>query len=490
VAKEKVERIRDAIPTGPIVIEKRTEGNGQTRSWTHFGGTNDFSLRAPDDEKAWVGVYHYVEKILRETFYFGFQTTGAMADKEVVGRFINQGRSNKFAFGQTYAKREVDLEECPSVGYSVRGGTVLVTGGLSSPVPLVVASSQRLETGIHFVICRLFCPGSGAARGNRDVQSFKLGSIGILRTNQRGDGPTNDWAQREDVMEPWLKEEVVFGIMYNAENRRLTIHINPNDSRSSRFLSKHYTLDETSGDLYIAAELTSKSASVAQTLLSFRNCDAEEWTKFVEHTRDGAPFPARDFNGTAAADIFDQMEALEVMVDDAQVNPVIDRHQVFREAIRNRRRERDEGMNQHRIHMRMAMEGGRRIGRLLRPRPAIPQMVHGRRAARILDAVAAEEEPAPAAPRPPSNINHDGEVRPAWGRLVRARPFARAAAMAEELHDTDDEDDGNEAIFLQADAAAMAEELHDTDDEDYGDAIAPMQDDQLGDILNADANVE
>ena len=86
-------------------------------------------------------------------------------------------------------------------------------------------------------------------------------------------------------------------------------------------------------------------------------------------------------------------------------------------------------------------------------------------------------------------LNHDGEVRPAWGRLVRARPFARAAAMAEELHDTD-EDDGNEAISLQADAAAMVEELHDTGDEDYGDAIAPMQDDQLGDLLNADANVE
>ena len=490
-----MERIRDTIPTGPIVIEKRTEGNGQTRSWTHFGGTNDFSLRAPDDEKAWVGVYHYVEKILRETFYFGFQTTGAVADKEVVGRFINQGRSNKFVFGRTYAKREDDLEECPIVGYSVRGGTVLVTGGVSSPVPLVVASSQRLETGIHCVICRLFCPGSGAARGNRDVQSFKLGSIGILRTNQRGDGPANDWAQREDVMEPWLKEEVVFGIKYDADNRRLTIHINPNGARSSRFSSTLYTLDETSGDLYIAAELTSKSASVAQTLLSFRNCDAEEWTEFVEYTRDGAAFPARDFNGAAAADIFDQMEALEVMVDDAQVdqahqNPVIHRNQVFREAIRNRRRERDEGMNQHRIHMRMAMEGGRRVGRMLRPRPLIPQMVHGRRAARILDAVAAEEEPAPAAPRPPSNNNHDGVVRPAWGRFVRARPFARAAAMAEEFHDTDDEDNGNEAIALHADAAAMAEELHDTDDEDYGDAIAPMQDDQLGDLLNADANVE
>jgi hypothetical protein len=456
VAKEKVERIRDAIPTGPIVIGKRTDGSGRTRSWTHFGGTNDFSLRAPNDEKAWVGVYHYVEKILRETFYFGFQTTGMVADKEVVGRFIHQGRNNKFAFGRAYAKREDDLEECPTVGYSVRGGTVLVTRGHNFPVPLVIASSQRLETGIHHVICRLFCPGSGTARGNRDVQSFKLGSIGILRTNQRGDGPTNDWAQREDVMEPWFKEDVVFGIKYNADNRRLTIHINPNGSRSSRFISKHYTLEETLGDLFIAAELTSKSASVAQTLLSVRNSDAEEWAKFIEHTRDGAPFPARDVNDAAAADIFNQMEALEVMVDDAQVdqahqNLVIDRHLVLREAMRNRRRERandDEGANQRRIHMRMAMEGGRRIGRLLRPRPAIPQI-------------------APAAPQPPSNNNLDGDARPAWRRFVRARPFARAAAMAEELHDADDEDYyGNEAVALQADAAVMAEELHDTDDED------------------------
>lgn len=501
-----MEKINDIIPTGPIIIEKRTDGNGQTKDWTHFGGTNDFGLRAPDDEKAWVGVYHYAEKMLKETFYFGHQMTGNDADKEVVGRFINEGRNNKFAFGRTYEKREDDLEECPPLGYSVRGGTVLVTDGphaFNHPMPLVVASSQRLERGTHHVICRLFCPGSGAARGNRDVQSFKLGSIGILRTNQRGDGPTNDWAHRVDIMESWTKEEVVFGIRYNADSRRLTIHSNSSITRINRFMSSHHTLDETFGDLYIAAELTAKSAIMPQTLLSVRNCDADEWTKFIEHTRDGALTFARDFNG-AGPDLFEHMDALEMMIDDAhdviddangggaQQNPQVireARQQVIREALRNRRRERaddddDEGGNQQRIHVRMAMEGGRRIGRLLRPRPPIPQ-IPGRAVEQIIDLVADEDlsnaehlldvngqgppPPPPLnnnldrAPRPPLNNNNERDAWRARRRLMmRAlRPFARAAAMAEELHN--EGNDGN---------------------------VAPMQEVQHEAIPNADSNNE
>lgn len=477
-----MEKIHDMIPTGPIIIEKRTEGNGQTRDWTHFGGTNDFGLRAPDDEKAWVGVYHYAEKILKEMFYFGHQMTGNDADKEVVGRFIHEGRTNKFAFGRTYEKREDDLVECSPVGYSVRGGTVLVTDGPHAPMPLVVASSQRLQSGTHHVICRLFCPGSGASRGNRDVLSFKLGSIGILRTNQRGDGPTNDWAHRVDIMESWTKEEVVFGIHYIADSRRLTIHSNSSTTRISRFTTTHIPIDESFGDLFIAAELTAKSATMPQTLLSVRNCDAEEWTKFIEHTRDGAlTFPARDFNGGGPEDLFDHMDALEMMIDDAhdarddangggaQQNAQAireARHQAFREVMRNRRRERaddddDEGGNQQRIHVRMAMEGGRRIGRLLRPRPPIPQMPV-RAVAQIIDLVADEDlanvenlmdddgqgapHPPPLNhldrdPRPPLNNNIEREAWRARRRLMmRAlRPFARAAAMAEELHNEGDE---------------------------------------------------
>jgi hypothetical protein len=68
VAKEKVKRICGTIPMGPIGIGKRTDGSSRTRSWMHFGGTNNFSLRAPVDKKAWVSIYHYVEKILRKTF--------------------------------------------------------------------------------------------------------------------------------------------------------------------------------------------------------------------------------------------------------------------------------------------------------------------------------------------------------------------------------------------------------------------------------------
>lgn len=62
VAKEKVE-LNEQFPTGPIVITKRKDGHGQNKNWTHFEGKNDFGLRAPDDEKAWVGVYHYLVKV-------------------------------------------------------------------------------------------------------------------------------------------------------------------------------------------------------------------------------------------------------------------------------------------------------------------------------------------------------------------------------------------------------------------------------------------
>jgi hypothetical protein len=179
-----------------------------------------------------------------------------VVDKEVVGWFINQGRNNKFVFEQAYAKWEYDLKECPTVGYSMRGATVLVTRGHNFPVLLVIALSKRLEMGIHHVICHLFCPGFGTAHGNRDVQRFKLWLIGILCTNQRRDGPTNDndWAQHKDIMEPWLKEDVVFGIKYSADNLRLAIHIDPNGACSRKFIGKHYMLDKTLGGLFIAAE--------------------------------------------------------------------------------------------------------------------------------------------------------------------------------------------------------------------------------------------
>ncbi len=66
-----------------------------------------------------------------------------------------------------------------------------------------------------------------------------------------------------------------------------------------------------------------------RALLGIWNSNSEEWAKFIKHMRDVAPFPARDFNDADAADILDQMEALEVIMDNAWVNqahqnPVID----------------------------------------------------------------------------------------------------------------------------------------------------------------------
>jgi hypothetical protein len=230
--------------------------------------------------------------------------------------------------------------------------------------------------GIRHVICRLVCPGLGTTRGNPDVQRFKLWLIGILCTNQMRDGPTNDWAQCKNIMEPWLKEDVVFKIKYSADNLRLTIYINPNGDRSRKFISKHYTLDKTSGGLFIAAELTSKSASVAQTLLSIWNSNSEEWAQFIKQTRVAAPFLARGFNDADAADILDQIEALEVMVDNAQVNQahqnlMIDQYQVL---CQHEHANDDKGANQYQIHMRMAMEGSCCIGQLLSRVPLSPRL--------------------------------------------------------------------------------------------------------------------
>jgi hypothetical protein len=472
---EKVKRVSDLIPTGPIVIEKRTEslssggGNNNNnnnnnagqivRSWTHLVGTNDYAVRAPDDEKTWVGVYHYVEKIIREMFYFNFQLTGEARDTEVVGRFIQQGggcvvRSSgigeedigttttmihKFTFGQTYLKRENDHDECTAVGYLIRGGTVLVTDVVPrSPDNLIVVSRLRLDTdgggdengGIHRMICRLFCPGTGGLRGNRDnVQSFKLGSIGILRTNQRGGedgGATNTWAQRQDIMESWMKEEVVFGIMYNTHTRSLAIRSNPSITRSSRYITTNYTLslDDGLGELYIAAELTAKSTSVAQTLLSIRSCNADEWRKFTEHTRDGGSVVGGgrggDINGLVGADIFDQIDAdFDVMVDDvrpaeprgiavaaAQLVPGRVRHPGHQlraeDIIRNHRRRRvnddndvgRQGVDNARNDQHPPRMGGRRIG-LFRQRPipqAMPAAAAAAAAAPIIDLVAEDEE--------------------------------------------------------------------------------------------------
>lgn len=419
VARVKVERVSHLYPTGPIATDKRKDGFGQMKTWTHLKGKNEFSLRAPDDDKAWVGVYHYLEKITKEAFYFGFQTgTNAQG---VVGRFINQN-IDKFTFGQAYRKTETDLVPCTAEGMSVRGGCVLVTAGGEvnvSPVPLTITSSRILLTGTHRIICRLFVPGSGGARGNRDATSYRLGSIGIIRTNQLGDGPTTAWAQREDIMESWIREEVIVGLEYKADERELVIHGNSHLSRSSRFNSNVYGVAETPGDLYIAAELTTKAANVSNTLLSIREVDGEEWASFLEHTQDLHPLVI----GGNAANGLDELD-VEAMEAANGADRGVDRR-VVREAIRmNRRRERDDGNGGN-------LQGwGRRVARALLPRNAAPPNEPG-------GAAAAEEvDQAPLLQRPRRVVH---EMRQVPAAAFRAGPLQDAEVI--DLADSDSDSD-------------------------------------------------
>ena len=291
-----MERVNGMFPSGPIVIRNRMKvGTGE---WTCFEGQNNFGLRAPDDQKSWVGVYHYIEKFVEETFYFGFQMTGANADKEVVGRFLDQDSEDRFAFGQAYSKVNNEEEDnageanfiaSPAVGVSVTGGIVLLPPGVTSSI--VIASSRRLETGIHRVICRFFCQG-GLAKGD----STNLGSIGILRTNQEG----NAWAElpdgadvthgddaRVNINLPSGSEEIVCGLQYDTNERKMTIKW----SKPTRLGPTVCTIDCTEGDhLFIAVELSASAyegvshrlSRVANTLVSIRNfdCSALEWTRF------------------------------------------------------------------------------------------------------------------------------------------------------------------------------------------------------------------
>jgi len=399
-----VERISDVLLTGPIYIGERKDAFGQKKPWTHFLGKNDFGLRAPDDEKSWVGVFHYIEKVIEETYYFGFQMKGKDGedgDKDVVNRFINTSSEEKFSFGQTFSK--VDNNDGPSyfvpsptVGLMIRGGTVLVTNPPESPSPVVIASKLQLpSTGITRVLCRVFAPGVGGARpNNRDAQSYKLGSIGILRLNQTGEGVApNQWAQRQDVMEPWVKEETVFGFQYDADEGTMIVHGCSNLTRSSRFNSNRYTISlDTPGDLHIGFELAPKQLSITHALFSCRNCDEDEWTKFLAHCAEHNA-PIRGNNNVD----FDPAHALEIL-NNAQgeggPQPLRIRHQIFRQAMRNRRRERaaaeaannnDDNNNNNdaananaagnnnvlRVQVRV-LEGGRRIAQMI-PRNPNPQ---------------------------------------------------------------------------------------------------------------------
>lgn len=290
VAMNKVMNFNDIIPTGPIVFESKALSNGKTQEVMRLEGSNSFGLRAPDDERAWVGLYHYLEKLTKEIFHFSFQMEGREAGEDVVGRFINQSRDEKFMIGKTYDGTVKDkLIEHSSGGVSIRGGTVLVTGRETIIPSLVITSSKHLDAGTQRVICRLFCPGIAQDQLHpralaREIESSKVGSIGIMTSSiPLGDGPTAKLVTSQDLFKPGKTDEIVFGMSVEYDDDVCNLSII--NSTGDRFSTHDFTVERTSDDLhYIAVELTATVLNEPHALLSFRNCDEEEWGKFLKHT--------------------------------------------------------------------------------------------------------------------------------------------------------------------------------------------------------------
>ncbi len=285
--------VNDIIPTGPIVFESKVL-SGKSQVVMRLEGSNSFGLRAPDDEKSWVGLYHYLEKLIKEMFYFSFQVEGTDAKQDIVGRFINQSHDEKFSVGKTYDGTVKDkLIEHPNCGLLVRGGTVLVTGQEAITPNLVFASSKHLGAGIHRVICRLYCPKIAQDQTNlprplvRGTESSRMGSIGIVTSsNLRGEEPTVKLTKSQDFFKPGKSDEVVFGItLENDEGVCKLSVLSSITGESNHYSTNDFTIKRIPGDLhYIAVELTATVLNEAHSLLSFRYCDEEEWVKFLNHT--------------------------------------------------------------------------------------------------------------------------------------------------------------------------------------------------------------
>lgn len=304
VARARVEAAAYQFPSGPICVSSRkffmrdnehaadaqasADPRAEIRRWVYATNENDFGLRAPDDSKTWTGIYHYMEKMTAENYYFDFQS---QHDGGAVCRFIAEPMEEKFTFGRTaYTKVGQHLMAIPIPrGITVKGGQVAVFDESRLMNNHIFVSKEVLmlsgEEKQRF-IGRIFVPSSGGLTPpTRDI----LGAVGFLRIHRnRPDGeqgPSATWGQKSYIIEGCLRDDSVFGIEYDPANRSLMVHTfgftRSNISQSSAILMS--ADDAASGDdIVLAVELTAK-ASKEHTLLSIRKCDNEAWTHFLEH---------------------------------------------------------------------------------------------------------------------------------------------------------------------------------------------------------------
>jgi hypothetical protein len=325
VAKTRVEQAADQYPSGPICVSQKKcyvrnehaeadptpntsiDPRTEMKPWIYAKNEHDFELRAPDDAKTWVGLYHYLTKMTAEDYYFGFQN-----DSGAVYRFMKQSADEKFSFsGTVYVKfgQGADMSICNS-GYecSLKGGHVAVLDdSLAISHSLTFAASKPLASeGKTQFIGRLFCPGTGGlTRQTRDI----FGSLGVLRIHPNGTrrviyehGALNvveegvsaaTWVHKTNIMEGWLRDDSVFGVEYDAETRVMTIHAFGSSRlhRSAPHEIRIPTEEIPSGDSFVLAFELGKMAARENTLLSIRECNPEEFAQFIEHLPEEAPVP-------------------------------------------------------------------------------------------------------------------------------------------------------------------------------------------------------
>lgn len=369
VARDRVVGVGGLLPSGPIVATKRNDGHGKSKDWLYFKGTADHDIRAPDDQNFWVrtcvadpfcgrylsisrqhkadrpflnlstaqvGLYHFVQKVTRDVFYFDFQMSGPGGDGTAVERFLQRG-SPRFAFGRAYIQDGTNSDalipwDGPTDGMRVRGGTVHVIGsaghvaptlgreartldhlvpydgpapglvviggsvhvrGGAFPTPLALTSVVPLpSTGRVRLIVRIFVPGSGGPRRRAwEAGHYNLGSVGLVRIGVQAPSesaplaPSNTWAVKSDLVESWLKEDVVAGVDYDAGSGTLVIHSNSHASVHTSFEAQTTVVDnDAPGELYFAAQLLRKAAATPQSILSVREVvDDADWSSFINH---------------------------------------------------------------------------------------------------------------------------------------------------------------------------------------------------------------
>lgn len=274
------------LPTGPVQHVTSNRNNVKKTS-LYAEGRNRHGLRPPEDATTWVGVLNQMEQLASSIFYFDFQVKSG--DHGAAGRYLRN--RNKLVFAGVYSRPTGGAPDrtvlIPYGGdgqdLQVRGGQALVTrfGWRHSFLDdreertsgwSIFSTNRVLTSGVHRVIIRFYC----------FCVSETLGSVGILR--RQGDGTR--WAAEKSFSPAGRMEEQVFGMEYDADQRRLLVYKKNERTNKMELPTPGWTLtvDDERGDLCFAASLASGSSGIKGNQLSIRACTASEWTAFLDHT--------------------------------------------------------------------------------------------------------------------------------------------------------------------------------------------------------------